>query len=257
MTGPRLTSSLALLALALGALTGLLALLGPLGSRWGWWHFRTGFGFLLAATLTGLAALGLGVIAAFLTRQDAPRGGVAWAATGAALGLMVTAVLVSWAWRARSAPAIHDITTDTDDPPRFVAILPLRQHAPNSAAYGGPEIAAQQRAAYPEVRPETLGTPTGEAFERALAAARDMGWKMVAAEPQEGRIEATATTTWFGFQDDIVIRISPANGDSRVDIRSASRVGVSDVGTNARRVRKFLKKLRSHAGLAHYPAGRR
>ncbi len=71
-----------------------------------------------------------------------------------------------------------------------------------------------------------------------------MGWKIVDENQAEGRIEATATTRWFGFKDDVVIRIAPSGGNgSRVDVRSVSRVGRSDVGTNARRIRAFLKKF--------------
>ena len=74
-----------------------------------------------------------------------------------------------------------------------------------------------------------------------------MGWDLVASDPASGRIEATDTTFWFGFKDDIVIRVAAAPGGSRVDIRSLSRVGVSDVGTNAARIRKYLTALRSSA----------
>lgn len=139
---------------------------------------------------------------------------------------------------------IHDITTDTENPPVFVSVLALRKDAPNSATYGGPEIAAQQHAAYPDIRPLVSDLPPERAFERSRSVARQMGWDIVDENPAEGRIEATATTRWFGFKDDVVVRIAPAAGDgSRVDIRSVSRVGRSDVGTNARRIRTFLKKF--------------
>ena len=83
-----------------------------------------------------------------------------------------------------------------------------------------------------------------DAFIRAERAARAQGWEMVAVVPAEGRIEATETTRWFGFKDDVVIRVRPAAAGSRVDVRSVSRVGRGDVGTNARRVRAFLEALR-------------
>ena len=120
---------------------------------------------------------------------------------------------------------IHDITTDTENPPVFVSVLALRKNAPNSAIYGGPEIAEQQHAAYPDIRPLVSDLPPAKAFERSLSVARQMGWKIVDENPAEGRIEATATTRWFGFKDDVVLRIAPAAGNgSRVDIRSVSRV---------------------------------
>ena len=70
-----------------------------------------------------------------------------------------------------------------------------------------------------------------------------MGWHIVAAKSEEGRIEATATTLWFGFKDDVVIRIMPTAAGSRLDIRSKSRVGLSDVGVNAARIREFVAAL--------------
>jgi uncharacterized protein (DUF1499 family) len=122
----------------------------------------------------------------------------------------------------------------------------LRKDAPNSAEYGGPEIAAKQRAAYPDIRTIEVGIPTAKAYENALEVARQMGWRIVDGNPSEGRIEATATTRWFGFKDDVVIRIAPTPGNwSRLDIRSVSRVGISDVGANACRIRSFRNKFTS------------
>jgi len=84
-----------------------------------------------------------------------------------------------------------------------------------------------------------------QGFKRALAVARDMGWQIIDSNPSEGRIEATDTTFWFGFKDDIVVRVRPTQNGSRIDVRSVSRVGRSDVGTNARRIQKFLKEMTS------------
>jgi uncharacterized protein (DUF1499 family) len=146
--------------------------------------------------------------------------------------------------QAARVPRIHDITTDTASPPRFVSVVPLRGGAPNSVEYGGPEIAAQQRQGYPDLQPLSLPVPPNQAFDRALATARKMGWEIVASDPTSGRIEATDTTFWFGFKDDVVIRVAPAEHGSRIDVRSLSRVGLSDVGTNAARIRKYLAALR-------------
>jgi uncharacterized protein (DUF1499 family) len=142
-------------------------------------------------------------------------------------------------------PRIHDITTDTDHPPQFVALLAVRQKAPNGTAYGGARIAQAQKAAYPDIAPARLGTPPDQAFDRALDAAQRMGWKIIAADKAEGRIEATATTFWLRFKDDVVIRIAAAGSGSRLDIRSMSRVGRNDFGANAKRIRAFLQQLRS------------
>ena len=133
----------------------------------------------------------------------------------------------------------------TENPPPFVAVLEQRKGASNPVEYGGPEIAAKQRAAYPDVRPVTLADPPARAYERALEAARGQGWEIVAAVPAEGRIEATDTTRWFGFKDDVVVRVKPEGTGSRVDVRSLSRVGRSDVGKNANRIRAYLRALGS------------
>jgi uncharacterized protein (DUF1499 family) len=144
----------------------------------------------------------------------------------------------------RSLPFIHDITTDTVNPPTFVAVIPLRRDAPNPVEYPGEEVAVQQRAGYPDLATLEIDVPAGDAYERALAVAQDMGWEIVAAVREEGRIEATATTFWFGFKDDVVIRVEPnGSGRSRVDLRSKSRVGKSDVGANAARIRRFIEAL--------------
>jgi uncharacterized protein (DUF1499 family) len=165
----------------------------------------------------------------------------------AVAGLLVGLTVVGIPWQmkrtAQRVPAIHDISTDTDDPPRFDAVLPLRKEEPNAADYGGPEIARQQHAAYPDVRPLLLRIPSHQAFTQALHAAEAMGWEIVAADPVEGRLEATDTTFWFGFKDDIVVRVQAQPDGSRVDVRSVSRVGKSDVGTNARRIREYLRRL--------------
>jgi uncharacterized protein (DUF1499 family) len=124
-----------------------------------------------------------------------------------------------------------------------VAILPLRAGAPNPAEYGGAEVAAQQRAGYPDIGPLILQTLPQQAFDRALAAARDMGWEIVATDPTSGRIEATATTFWFGFKDDVVVRVTPVGDGSRIDVRSVSRVGRSDVGSNAERIKAYLGRV--------------
>lgn len=157
------------------------------------------------------------------------------------LGVAACAKLIA------GAPPIHDITTDTVDPPPFVDILPLRAGARNSAAYGGSRVAALQQTAYPDIAPVDLAIAPSAAFARALAAAKAMGWAIVAADSATGRIEATATTRVFRFKDDVVIRIRPRDGGSRVDIRSVSRIGGGDLGKNASRIREFIVRLRESA----------
>lgn len=230
-------------ALAIAVIAALVLLSAGVGTRIGLWHFRTGFTLLsyggyggLIAVLAALAGIGIAV------RKKSIRG-VAVAVIALAGGATVFAIPASWKLAAKELPRIHDITTDVANPPRFVAVLPLRKDAPNPAEYGGPEVAAQQLRAYPDIKTLVLSLPPDQAFALALDTGTRMGWTIDAAVPGEGRIEATATTHWFGFKDDIVIRITAAGDRSLVDIRSVSRVGISDVGTNARRIRAFLKKL--------------
>lgn len=230
--------ALAALALALIALL-MLFLSGP-GTRFGMWHFRTGFQLMRYAAYAGVAAAVLGLIALFLSRG---RGRVI---AVAALLLGALAWFVPWNLRrgAGEYPPIHDVTTDTDNPPVFVAVAPLRQNAPNPMEYEGDSVAAQQRRAYPDVRPMMLAMPVDSAFSLALRTARGMGWELVDQNRRDGRIEATATTPFFGFKDDVVIRVTSASGISRVDVRSVSRVGRGDVGANAKRIRAYLEALR-------------
>lgn len=231
MTG-FLVSSLALTA-AIGAGT---------GTRLGYWDFRQGFKILNWAAYSGVLGTVLSLAGAILTRPGRKCRGFLLATIGITLGVLSFGVPGNWYRIAKVVPMIHDITTDTENPPKFVSVIPLRRDAPNSANYGGPEIAAKQHAAYPDIRPLEIGISAAQAYDRALATARQMGWQIVDGNPLEGRIEATASTRWFGFKDDVVIRIvSTSNSGCRLDIRSVSRVGKSDIGTNACRIRTFLK----------------
>jgi uncharacterized protein (DUF1499 family) len=219
----------------------LLALAGP-GVRLGLWSFRTGFELLRWGAYLGVAAAVIALIMLVVPRW---RGAAAWPLVAAlVLGLLAAGVPWYWSRLAQRVPPIHDISTDTQDPPAFVAVLPLRADAPNPATYGGPEVAAAQRQGYPDIQPLVLPTTApGAAFARARDAARAAGWQIVAADSAAGRIEATATTGWFGFKDDVVARIRPSGSGSVVDVRSVSRVGRSDVGTNAKRIRAYLGRL--------------
>jgi uncharacterized protein (DUF1499 family) len=143
---------------------------------------------------------------------------------------------------AGNAP-IHDISTDTDDPPAFVEVAKLRGPNDNPAAYSGPETAAIQKQAYPDIESLILLDSPGFVFETALQVAEDMGWEIVASNVETGHIEATATTPFVGFKDDVVIRIRARGPEAIVDVRSKSRIGRGDMGVNAKRVRSFTEKL--------------
>ncbi len=227
----------------LAVLAGITAIFSGFGTRWGWWYFMTGLTLLRIAAISGGIAAIVSLIGGVLARHER-RGSIFFAAAGGILiGLLTAGVPWAWGHRAERLPMIHDITTDMVNPPQFKAVLPLRHDAKNPAAYEGQETAVQQASAYPDIRPLLLPASPASAFNTALATAKNMGWRIVEADPREGRIEAVATTFWFGFKDDIVIRVTPGIKGSRVDIRSASRVGRSDIGTNADRVRAFLQKM--------------
>ena len=217
-----------------------LLLAGPLGTRAGIWSFIIGFLMLGLSVLVGLVGASLALVSGIRSGQ--------WklAAAGIVIGLAVASVPSAAILAARDTPAIHDITTDPDNPPLFVAILPLRTGAANPPEYLGGEVTAQQRSAYPDIQPLVLQVNAGQAFDRALTAVRDLGWNVVSNDREAGRIEAVDTTFWFGFKDDVVIRVREINpGSARIDVRSKSRVGVGDRGTNARRVRTLLDRLQA------------
>jgi uncharacterized protein (DUF1499 family) len=224
------------------ALAGLgLLVAGPLGTRVGLWSFVVGFGCFALSALCGLSAVLLALVGGFRTGQ--------WKRAGAALvaGLALLAVPALQVMRAGGAPPIHDITTDTADPPLFVAALPLRAaaNAANPSEYGGAEIAAQQQLAFPDIQPLVMTVPPPEAFDRVLDQVSNLGWAITASALADGRIEAVDTTLFFGFKDDVVIRLRPVEGGTRVDVRSTSRVGLGDTGTNAARIRRLLAALRA------------
>lgn len=229
------------LPLALALLAAALLIMSGLGARAGLWHFRTGFALLKYAAWLGIATTLVTIIYLAVPRLRA--GNVALLAIALVIGALVVYTPWSFQQKARSVPPIHDITTDTDRPPEFVAVLPARADASNPPEYEGGEVTAQQKEAYPDIAPVMLDVAPDVAFERAHRAAKDMGWEIVAADAAAGRIEATATTTWFGFKDDVVIRVESAGQGSRIDVRSKSRVGKGDVGANAARIRKYVGKL--------------
>jgi uncharacterized protein (DUF1499 family) len=216
----------------------LLPLAGALGTRWGLWRFVAGFSLLAIGVLAALAAIVLGIIGGSTSGR--------WGLAGAVIvgGLVVVAVPVSVVVGARGAPAIHDISTDTENPPQFREVLPLRGADASPAAYDGASAADQQRRAYPDVHPILVAAPPQQAMIRAIDAARALGWTIIGQDPGRGTLEATDTTFWFGFTDDIVVRVSAAGTGSRVDIRSKSRVGIGDLGANARRIRRFTAEMR-------------
>lgn len=249
-------TAIGVIALLAGLAIGATALAAVVGVWTGIWQFGTGLQLLflfagpwgdIVAIICLVDAITILVLARVLRATNGAR-----MATLAFIGTVAAFLgyYIPESYRPPdSIPLIHDISTDTVDPPQFVDVLPLRADAANTAEYGRSqgmtpeELARLTREAYPDLMPVRLDVPPSEAFERALAAVNRLGWDLVAQVPAEGRIEATDTTFWFRFKDDIVIRIRQASGGSVLDARSVSRVGLSDGGKNAERLRGFLAEL--------------
>ncbi|MEP7262283.1 MAG: DUF1499 domain-containing protein [Usitatibacter sp.] len=229
------------LAVACAALL-LLLMSGP-GTRLGAWSWQNGIAMVRWAFYMGAAA---GISAAalailLLVPKFRFRPWVPVLALLIALVAIVPPLLLLS--NAKAVPRIHDVTTDMADPPAFVALMEERRKAPNGFAYGGEAIAAQQRAGYPDLKALVMKAAPREVMQRVIDGARSMGWEVVASDAAAGRVEATDTTRWFGFKDDIVVRVRAEGEGSRVDVRSVSRVGLSDLGANAIRIRSFLGRL--------------
>jgi len=230
-----------MLKIVLSIVGGAAVLGSPLG-------YRLGVAPLGLALLVLVGGVAISVVAFVLGTMSLVRG-TQFGGLGAAVCLLLSAgaaFVPIWTVVSNAGvPAIHDITTDTVDPPLFEAVVPLRRTADNTLDYGGSELATAQKAAYPDL--ETLVVPASVdvVVARARVVAEELGWEVVSSDPA-GRLEATDTTLWFGFQDDVAVRVRPAaDGASEVDVRSVSRVGQGDLGTNAKRIRLFLIQLRS------------
>ncbi|MDX1638153.1 MAG: DUF1499 domain-containing protein [Balneolaceae bacterium] len=240
-------SKVALSALIITAAGAIAFLISGYGYQWGWWGLYVSFRILLpGGTILALIGLVLSFVYPFLKNRNPGLRGSGFAYGAAFLGIIVVANFGYWFYQAQQYPPIHDITTDTENPPRFKAVVPLRADAPNATEYGGEEIAGIQKEHYPDIRTLILDRPYPEAFNEALQAARSTSWEIVGYDQQEGRIEATHTLAWYGFKDDIVIRVDTAASDStasEIDVRSVSRVGRGDIGVNADRIRDYLARL--------------
>jgi uncharacterized protein (DUF1499 family) len=242
------------LGLALAVLSVVLLALAPIGWRAGLWHFRTSFWYLMEPAFfvgAGAAVVSLLSLIGWSGMDNASRG-------MALAGIVAGAILVYWPLQfyakiyplpilnTTPLPRIHDITTDIQNPPAFSApVLAARAAEKGNSTDYDPKVGAQQQQGYPDVAPLTTTLPPAEAYKRALAAAQGMsGWQVGANDPASGRIEASQSTLFMGFTDDIVIRVTPDGSGSRIDMRSESRQGISDFGVNASRIRSYMAALK-------------
>lgn len=245
----KLANLLSLLGLVVAIGCALTALGAGLGYRFGWWHYRAGIAtlanvFWIAAGTAAACAIAV-VLAA--TRANARRA-LFMALAGLAIAGVTAWVPYDLRMTAKALPPIHDITTDLADPPKFVRVTTLRKPDDNPTAYDGPKVGEQQKKGYPDLAPVVLKAPRDAVFAAAQSALASMGLELVEADTARGRIEATATSLLFGFKDDVVVRITDGAGGTKVDVRSKSRVGVHDLGMNAKRIRAFQARLKAAMG---------
>ena len=262
---------IARVSLILSLLLPVYFMVAALGVKFGLWPWQ--FGLMKLIVQFGLPLIGfaliLGLVALVASLVRKPRAGWKMALVGLLIPVLALGFLASVQQRSAGIPPIHDIATDIADPPVFsAAVLSARQAiesnpveamtAPMGSlkAYSGPAFAGIAgktlgqvgHDAYPAVRPLTLAAAPAKVAAAAEAEAKAQGWTVVNADPATGAIEATAETFWFGFKDDVAVRIRPsATGGSVVDVRSTSRVGLSDLGANAKRIEAFLAGLKVRA----------
>ena len=238
----------------IGAVVAALLLpIGALGSRFGLWPFTVGFLFLGVGAVAAAAAALLGIVCLLFAAARSWRREIVPLAIGTIVGVVALGVLFVQYSAAQSVPPIHNITTNFDDPPQFDAVVPLRGEGANPHVYdaeqpvGARTLAVAQRQAWPELGTQRFTLDLEAASERALRVVEGMGLALVHAQLDaaagEATVEATDTTFWFGFKDDMVIRLRTDGEETIVDVRSVSRVGQSDLGLNARRILTFLHRF--------------
>ncbi|MBL0925259.1 MAG: DUF1499 domain-containing protein [Sphingomonadaceae bacterium] len=232
----------------------LWGLFSALGTGWGFWEYTSGLKGVTWSFFLGLGAILLGALFGWRARKaiSPPPRIRRW------IGMLTALVYVGWVGTfliaALSVPAIHDVSTDLADPPTF-RTLQLRadnlDNVPGADDEDMKGMTPRQRwvlvhqKAYGNVRSVRINEPVPSVIAKAERLAKARGWDVAVALPEEGRLEATETSAFFRFKDDVVLRVRPTDtGEgSVVDMRSVSRVGVSDLGMNAKRVRSFLADL--------------
>ncbi len=263
------------LALIVALLVPVYFATAALGVKFGLWDWRFGLGTLTVEWGTRLliASLVLGVVALVAALTSRPRRGTA----AAIVAVLIPALSIAYGYqiRSRSAtiPPIHDVSTNAEDPPQYSArLMAMRSaaganpvHPPTTPlgsieAYKSPRfedqasrtVAQLSREAYPRLQTLAVRAEQPKLFEMAVEEARERGWQIHSSDPAAGQLEATAETFWFGFKDDVAVRVRPggAPGTLLVDARSTSRVGLSDMGTNAARLTDYLDAV-----AARLPAG--
>jgi len=217
----------------------LVALPGPL-YKYGIVDLGTAFTGFKFGVFAGIAALILLVLQMIFKRKTVTLGSTVIALLLSAIAIAMPLSMMN---KGKSVPPIHDISTDLINPPKFEAIAPLRADAPNPVEYAGAEAAKQQRDAYPDLQTLSYTQSQSELVKATEQAVNNLGWELVNGDVDKGIIEATDSTMWFGFKDDVVVRVTDNDSERLLDIRSKSRVGGSDLGKNAERIHDFINEL--------------
>jgi uncharacterized protein (DUF1499 family) len=225
-----------------------------LGTGWGFWAYTSGLKGVAGAFLLGVAALLMGLVQEWRVRKSTtpPLRARRW------VGMLVALVYVGWVGtflvKALTVPAIHDISTDLADPPAFQTLQMRTDNLDNVPGADDAKMrgltpeqrwAMVHQKAYGDIRSVRVNEPVATVVAKAERLAKARGWDVAISVPEEGRLEATETSAFFQFKDDVTLRVRPSatGAGSIVDMRSVSRVGQSDLGMNAKRVRSFLADL--------------
>ena len=249
--------TLAAVVLAISAPAAIL--IGAVGSKAGWFSLTIGFDGLAIRVAPALAviAAALGALALLAAVILAPRRGAVAALFAVAVGGVTFAAVAEWRLQAMQAPPIHDVDTDWTSPLLFSPKLMLVRGADSNAVDSNPTVpispytrdtAGQSVAAInartcPGATPETVAIPPAQAFSRAKAALTAAHLALVTDDPAHGLLEATATSFWFGFKDDVALQVRPSGAGARIDIRASSRLGLTDFGRNCRLVTRLRGAL--------------
>ncbi len=216
---------------------------GILGVQLGLWAPMVAFGsFILGTFVCGSIAMIVGAISLFRSRKAPEQVDQRRAFISTGLGMLLVAVVFIAATGGADAPPINDITTDLINPPSFASPEIVTDYAGRDMAYPA-EFVPIVQTSYPDLKPIEVTTDPGEAYARALASARALGWTITYEDPVARTFDATESTAVFHFVDDITVRVSPTQMGSRIDIRSKSRDGRGDLGANAERIRRFGTEL--------------
>lgn len=224
----------------------VLLIISGVGTRFGIWEYTGGFTVASGGVLLASAAVFLGIVGYAVCLFK----GFKAERASLLIGVLISALILGQAAMQMAAlaavPAIHNISTDTLDPPDFDTLVAVRQaEGANPLAYDAEVLADVQQQAYPWVKTLSLSDSPAIALNNAVTVLNDMGLEVVNVSVDLGIVEATDTTFWYGFKDDVVVRIRNADtgSGSIVDVRSVSRVGRSDLGLNAKRIGEVLSGL--------------